>query len=77
VCAFAFAPLGSPSLTPAPLRRPRAMSLIENMGGLVAKKYGEAVIELAPPGTQALRPGVKFYDWTWVFDCHGEGARAV
>ena len=51
------------------------MSLIENMGGLVAKKYGEAVIELAPPGTQALRPGVKFYDWTWVFDCHGEGAR--
>ena len=60
------------ALTHAPPNR--AMALIRKMGGIVAKKYGEGVIELAPPGTTAVRPGVTFYSWTWVFDCHGEQA---
>lgn len=51
----------------------RAMALIKNMGGKVAKKYDLGVIELAPPGTVPNRPGLTFFDWTWVFDCHTEG----
>ena len=51
----------------------RAMALIQKMGGKVAKKYDLGVIELAPPGTVPNRPGLTFIDWTWVFDCHGEG----
>jgi hypothetical protein len=54
--------------------RDRAMSLITNMGGKVSKKYDLGVVELAPPGTKPIRPGLTFFDWTWVFDCHGEGA---
>lgn len=54
-------------------QRDRAMELIRNMGGKVSKKYDVGVIELAPPGTTPQRPGLTFFDWTWVFDCHGEG----
>eukprot|EP01043_Picozoa_sp_COSAG02_P042581 COSAG02_NODE_3629_length_6450_cov_3.065816_4_plen_107_part_01 len=50
------------------------MALIKNMGGKVSKKYDLGVGELAPPGTMPIRPGLTFFDWTWVFDCHGEGA---
>ena len=54
-------------------QRDRAMALIKNMGGVVSKKYDSGVVELAPPGTIPNRPGLTFFDWTWVFDCHGEG----
>ena len=53
----------------------RAMALVAKMGGKVAKKYEVDVINMVPPGTEGSgRPGLIVYDYTYLFDCHGEGA---
>ena len=53
----------------------RAMALVAKMGGEVAKKYEVGVINMVPPGTEGSgRPGLIVYDYTYLFDCHGEGA---
>ena len=41
----------------------------------VAKKYEVDVINMVPPGTEGSgRPGLLVYEYTYLFDCHGEGA---
>ena len=53
----------------------RAMALVAKMGGKVAKKYEVDVINMVPPGTEGSgRPGLLVYEYTYLFDCHGEGA---
>ena len=47
------------------------------MGGKVAKKYEVDVIHMVPPGAAGSgRAGLLAYDWTYLFDCHGEGETA-
>ena len=53
------------------------MALVTKMGGKVAKKYEVDVIHMVPPGAAGSgRPGLLAYDWTYLFDCHGEGENA-